>query len=85
MLAIVEAFNTWKRHLEGSAYPVTVYTDHKNLEYFLNTKVLNRRQARWTQTLAGFDFKIVYRPRPKNQKPDALSRRSEFRPKKGGG
>jgi len=46
---------------------------------------LNRRQARWAHELAGYDFKIFYRPGSANGKPDALSRRSEYHPKKGGG
>jgi len=61
-----------------------VYSDHQNLEYFTTTKVLNRQQALWVQELAGIDFKIYYRPGAKNGKPDALSRRSEYRPEKGG-
>ena len=32
----------------------------------------------------GFDFHIIYRPRAKNNNPDALSRRAEHRPEKGG-
>jgi len=63
---------------------VQVFSDHQNLEYFTTTKVLNRRQARWAQKLAGIDFKIFYRPEVKNGKPDALSRRPEYRPEKGG-
>jgi len=46
--------------------------------------VLNRRQARWAQELAGIDFRIYYWPGSKNGKPDALSRHSEFQPEKGG-
>jgi len=48
------------------------------------TKILNRRQARWAQELAGINFRIYYRPGTQNGKPDALSRRSEYRPEKGG-
>jgi len=48
------------------------------------TKVLNRRQARWAQELAFIDFKIYYHPETQNRKPDTLSRRSEYRPGKGG-
>ena len=29
--------------------PVKVYTDHCNLEHFMTTKQLNRRQARWAE------------------------------------
>ena len=61
-----------------------MFSDHQNLEYFTTTKVLNRRQARWAQELAGIDFRIYYRPGTQNGKPDALSRRSEYRPEKGG-
>jgi transposase InsO family protein len=84
LLAIVDSFKHWRRYLEGAMHQVQVFSDHQNLEYFTTTKVLNRRQARWAQELAGIDFKIFYRPGAKNGKPDALSRRSEYRPEKGG-
>jgi hypothetical protein len=64
---------------------VQVFMDHKNLEYFMTTKVLNRRQACWAQELASVDFKIFYRKGTSNGKPDALSRRPEYCPEKGGG
>jgi hypothetical protein len=51
----------------------------------MTTKVLNRRQARWAQELAGVDFKIYYRKGTSNGKPDALSRHPEYCPEKGGG
>jgi hypothetical protein len=62
-----------------------VFTDHKNLEYFLTTKVLNRRQACWAQELAGMDFKIYYRKGTSNGNPDILSRHPEYYPENGGG
>ena len=46
LMAIVRAFEEWRPELEGSTYPVEVITDHKNLEYFMSTKQLSRRQAR---------------------------------------
>ena len=45
LLAIFEAFKSWRHYLEGPAFPVDVITDHKNLEYFSTSKVLTRRQA----------------------------------------
>ena len=83
LLAIVDAFKHWCRYCEGAEHPIQVFTDHHNLEYFTMTKVLNRRQARWAEELAGIDFRIHYRPGPQNGKPDALSRRTEYRPEKG--
>jgi hypothetical protein len=85
LLTIVNSFKAWRRYLEGSLYMVQVFTDHKNLEYFMTTKVLNRRQACWAQELASVDFKIVYRKGTSNGKPDALSRRPEYHPEQGGG
>jgi hypothetical protein len=85
LLAIVDCFKAWQRYLEGSLHMVQVFTDHKNLEYFMITKVLNRRQACWAQELAGVDFKIFYRKGTSNGKPDVLSRCLEYRPRKGGG
>jgi len=84
LLAIVDCFKHWRRYVEGALHQVQVITDHNNLEYFATTKVLNRRQARWAQELAGVDFKIYFRPGRQNGKADALSRRSEYRPEKGG-
>jgi len=84
LLAIVDAFKHWRRYCEGAAHQVQVFSDHQNLEYFTTTKVLNRRQARWAQELAGINFRIYYRPGTQNGKPDSLSRRWEYRPEKGG-
>jgi len=84
LLAIVDAFKHWRRYCEEAVHQVQVFSDHQNLEYFTTTKVLNRRQARWAQELAGIDFQIDYRPGSRNGKPDTLSRRSEYRPEKGG-
>ena len=78
MLAIVTAFKEWRAYLEGAAHPITIYTDHRNLEYFTETKVLNRRQARWSELLANYNFTIVYRPGKSMGKPDAMSRRHDF-------
>ena len=40
LLTIFKAFKTWQHYLKGSASPVDVVTDHKNLEYFFTSKVL---------------------------------------------
>jgi len=83
LLAIVHAFEEWRPHLEGSRHPIQVLSDHKNLEYFMSTKLLNRRQARWSEFLSRFDFRITYRPGKAGGKPDALTRRSGDLPKEG--
>ncbi|KAJ8519009.1 hypothetical protein ONZ45_g4010 [Pleurotus djamor] len=75
LLAIHEAFKVWSRYLDGSGSPIDVFTDHKNLEYFTTTKILTRRQARWSEFLSQFNFTIHYRPGRLGAKPDALTRR----------
>jgi len=60
LMAIVRAFEKWRAELQSVENPISVLTDHKNLEYFTTTKLLNCRQARWTQFLSQFNFKIVY-------------------------
>ena len=79
MLAIVKALNHWKHLLERTEIPIDILTDHKNLEYFKTTRILNGRQARWLDFLAHFNFLIRFRPGTQSGKPDALSRRSDHR------
>ena len=83
LLAILVAFLEWKHYLQGTEKPITVYTDHQNLQYFLTTKAWTARQVRWAQKLCDFNFIIVYRPGIKGGKPDALSRQPEYRPEEG--
>jgi len=83
LLAIMEAFKEWRRYLRGEEESVTVYTDHQNLQSLLTKKVWNHRQIRAAQELTNYDLKIVYRPGSRGGKPDALSRRPEYRPEEG--
>lgn len=84
LLAIVDSFFRWRRYLEGAEHRVEVFSDHQNLAYFTTAKVLNRRQARWAQELAAYNFIINYRPGKLNGKADVLSRLEQYRPEKGG-
>ena len=38
LLAIIKSFKMWRLELANTAETVKVYTDHKNLEYFMTTK-----------------------------------------------
>jgi len=83
LLAIFKAFKHWRHYLEGSATPVDVVTDHKNLEYFSSSKVLTCRQARWSEYLSQFNLAICFRPGRLRAKPDALTRHWDVYPKEG--
>jgi hypothetical protein len=80
LLAIVNCLEHWRPELEGTELPIQILTDHKALEYFMSTKKLTRRQARWALTLANYNFQIAYRPGKGNGKADALTRRPGDRP-----
>jgi len=42
MLAIIQALEEWRHFLEGSQHKFEIWTDHKNLKYFMTAKKLNR-------------------------------------------
>lgn len=75
LLAIIRCFVQWRPELEGTELPVKLITDHKSLEYFMITKKLTRRQARWVELLSGLNFVIFYTSGKENQKADSLTRR----------
>jgi len=77
MLAIIRALEEWRHFLEGATHLVEIWTDYKNLEYFMTAKKLNRRQAHWSLHLARFDFLLHHYPGCTMGKPDALSRRAD--------
>jgi len=55
-----------------------IWTDHKNLEYFMKAQKLNRRQARWALYLSRFNFTLKHVPGTKMGKVNSLSRRPDW-------
>ena len=64
--------------LEGTVVKFEIWTDHKNLKYFIKAQKLNQRQARWTLYLSRFDFTLKHIPGSKMGKVDSLSRRPDW-------
>jgi len=54
----VERLKQWRHYLEGANHKVFIQCHHKNLEYFQTSKVLSRRQARWSETPSVYDCVI---------------------------
>lgn len=77
LFAILQAFDKWRAELTSTRHRIQVYTDHRSLEYFMTTKVLNARQARWAEVMAPFNFRIEYTPGKSNERADILSRREQ--------
>ena len=71
-LAVVVSIQHFNMYLHGTSFMVV--TDHPALTFLDSAKLLTRRLAGWALLLQTYQFKIVYRPRFKNQLPDALSR-----------
>ena len=77
MLAIVKSLEEWRPELQRKRDRFEIYTDHKSLEYFMTTKQLTARQARWAEALSEYYFIIRYRPGKDNVQADALTRRND--------
>jgi len=45
MLVIIRGLEAWRHLLEGARSKFEIWTDHKNLEYFMKAQKLNRKQA----------------------------------------
>ncbi|KAL0150778.1 hypothetical protein M9458_053936, partial [Cirrhinus mrigala] len=62
LLAIKLALEEWWHWLEGAKHLFEVITGHKNLQYLLDAKRLNPRQARCALFFTRFRFTVSYRP-----------------------
>ena len=45
ILAIVKCLDEWRHLLKGAQNKFEIWSDHKNLEYFMSSQKLNCRQA----------------------------------------
>jgi len=78
MLAVIRCLEAWRHFLEGSQSKFEVWTDYKNLEYFMSNQKLNHRQARWALYLSRFDFMLKHITGSKIGKANGLSRRPDW-------
>ena len=78
LLAIVDAIKQWKVYLEGSKYPVDIFTDHLNLTHWSTSKELSKRQIRWAELMAPYKIRIYHVKGTENARADALSRRPDY-------
>jgi len=83
LLAIINALEKWHIYLHQLSRPFTILTDHHNLQTFTLKALLSHRQAKWTQEIAQYSFKILFYPGKDNGKADALTRRCRDLPEEG--
>lgn len=72
LLGVVAAMKAWRLKLLGVRFKVL--TDHDTLRHFRTQQTLSKRQARWMETLADFDYELEHIPGKKNAVADAMSR-----------
>ena len=77
MLAIIRKLENQKYLLEGTKFKFKVWTNHKNLEYFMKVQKLNRRQAYQVLYLSKFNFILKYVLETKIEKVDRLGKRPD--------
>ena len=78
ILAMIRCLEAWRYFLERTTIKFKIWTDHKNLEYFMKAQKLNRRQVRQTLYLLRFNFMLKHVPESKIEKTDSLSRRPNW-------
>ena len=64
--------------MEGAKMKFEIWTDHKNLAYFMSSQNLNHRQVCWALYLSRFNFILKHIPGSKMGKADRFSRRSDW-------
>ena len=77
MLAVVRCLEAQKYFLEGVAVKFEIWTDYKNLEYFMKVQKLNQRQAQQALYLSRFNFMLKHILGSKMEKANSLSRRPD--------
>lgn len=75
--AIILALEEWRHYLDGSRFRIIVQTDHRPLKHLDTQPNLSKRQIRWMQKMAEYDYEIEYCEGKKNIVADALSRRAD--------
>jgi len=79
ILAVVRCLEAWRHFLEEVTIKFEIWTDHKNLKYFMKVQKLNRRQARWALYLSRFNFMLKHIPGSRMEKANSLSRRPDWK------
>src|SRR3989338_5330656 len=62
LLGIIASLRHWRPWLSSTFKPLLIYSDHSNLLHFSDLRLLSRRQARWSEFLSQFNFKICHCP-----------------------
>ena len=73
-LPIVVAVKKCHAYLHSKRF--TIVTDHRPLNYILNSKETTGKITKWALLLQSYNYDVEYRPGRQNGSADALSRRT---------
>ena len=76
---VIRRLENWEYLLDSAKFKFEVWTDHKNLEYFMKMQKLNQRQTCWSLYLLRFNFTLKHILDTKIGKVDELSRKLDWR------
>ncbi len=77
LLIIIWAFEHWWLELKLIDISIKMFIDYQALISLMKDKELSRRQMRWVQKFADFNFRIMYWSDKQNIKINALTRRAD--------
>ena len=79
MLVVIKELENWRHLLEGAKFKFEVWTNHKNLEYFMKVQKLNWKQAYWNLYLLRFNFTLKHVLDTKMRKENRLSKQLDWK------
>ncbi len=79
LLIIICCLKHWCFELKCINISIKIFIDHLNLKYFMFIKKVTRWQAKWTENLSEYNFKIIYQSKKQILKADALIRMSDVK------
>ncbi len=77
LLIIIWAFEHWWLELKLTDISIKMFIDHQALISLMKDKELSRRQMRWVQKFADFNFRIMYQSDKQNIKINALTHQAD--------
>ena len=79
MLAVIRGLEDQKYLLESTKFKFEVWTNYKNLEYFMKVSKLNKRKAHWILYFLRFGFTLKHVLGTKTEKIDKISRKPDWK------
>jgi hypothetical protein len=73
LLAVIASIKQYRHFLLGRKF--LIRTDHRPLQWVFKLQDPTGQIARWQETLASYDFDLIYRPGHKHGNADGMSRR----------